>query len=61
MLAPGSGKVSSWLRNMTREKEGKQKFVQNIRKIENETIEDMEWVTTPDPELEIARNIRRKE
>ena len=59
MLAPGSGKVSSWLRNMTREKE-EEKSIQNIRRMEKETIEDMEWVTTPDPEVKLTRNIRKK-
>ena len=29
--------------------------------MEKETIEDMEWVKTPDPEIELARKIRKKE
>ena len=45
---------------MTREKE-EDKIIFNTRRMEKEIIEDMEWITTPDPELEIARNIRKKE
>ena len=39
------------------------KIIFNTRRMEKEMIEDMEWITTPDPELEIeiARNIRKKE
>ena len=59
-LAAGNGKVSSWLRNMTREKE-EEKILYNTRRMEKEIIDDMEWIPTPDPELDIARNIRVKE
>ena len=59
-ITAGNGKVSSWLRNVTREKE-EDKIIFNNRRMEKEIIEDMEWITTPDPELELARNIRKKE
>ena len=58
-ITAGNGKVSSWLRNVTREKE-EDKIIFNNRRMEKEIIEDMEWITTPDPELKIARNVRKK-
>ena len=45
---------------MTREKE-EEKIIFNSRRMEKEIIEDMEWITAPDPELKIATNIRKKE
>ena len=59
-LAAGNGKVLSWLRNMTSEKE-EEKILYNTRRMEKEIIDDMEWIPTPDPGLEIARIVRVKE
>ena len=59
-LAAGNGKVSSWLRNMTREKE-EEKILYNTRRMEKEIIDDMELIQTPDPGLEIGRIVRVKE
>ena len=59
-IAAGNGKVSSWLRNITREKE-EEKIASNTRRMEREIIEDMEWTATPDPGVELAKNNRLRE
>ena len=45
---------------MTREKQ-EERVEENSKRMERETIEDMDWVETPDPEIELARNFRSKE
>ena len=59
-LAAGNKKVSSWLRNVTREKQ-EERVEENSRRMEKEIIKDMDWQDTPDPEVELARKCRTKE
>ena len=58
--AAGNKKVSTWLRNVTRE-EQEERIEESSKRMEKEIIEDMDWQDTPDPEVEIARECRKKE
>ena len=49
-ITAGNGKVSTWLRNVTRVKE-MDKIISNTKRMEKEMMEDMERTTTPDPGL----------